>query len=87
MIQAEYYASVDQWPIEADVVQYLRVISDIPISEKLLCTILEAGSDPLVPIDAADAVDVIENLTKRAALSSTLTGHLDILIHPRLPFK
>ncbi|EJD74586.1 hypothetical protein LOAG_18113 [Loa loa] len=71
---AEYYASVDQWPIEADVMQYMRVISDVPISEQLLCTILEAGSDPSVPIDAADTVDVIENLTKRASLSSTLTG-------------
>ncbi|VIO88055.1 Uncharacterized protein BM_BM9787 [Brugia malayi] len=71
---AEYYASIDQWPIEADVMQYMRVISDVPISEQLLCTILEAGSDPSVPIDAADTIDIIENLTKRASLSSTLTG-------------
>ncbi|OZC08640.1 hypothetical protein X798_04321 [Onchocerca flexuosa] len=71
---AEYYASVDQWPIETDVTQYMRVISDVPISEQLLCTILDAGYDPSVPIDAADTVDVIENLTKRASLSSTLTG-------------
>uniref|UniRef100_A0A915PK51 DUF3677 domain-containing protein n=1 Tax=Setaria digitata TaxID=48799 RepID=A0A915PK51_9BILA len=71
---ADYYASVDQWPIEADVTQYMRVISDVPISEQLLRTILDAGSDPSVPIDAADTVDVIENLTKRASLSSTLTG-------------
>uniref|UniRef100_A0A0R3RPM6 DUF3677 domain-containing protein n=1 Tax=Elaeophora elaphi TaxID=1147741 RepID=A0A0R3RPM6_9BILA len=71
---AEYYASVDQWPIEGDVMQYMRVISDVPISEQLLCTILDAGSDPSVPIDAADTVDIIENLTKRASLSSTLTG-------------
>ncbi|KAM3729189.1 Integrator complex subunit [Dirofilaria immitis] len=71
---AEYYANIDQWPIEADVTQYIRVISDVPISEQLLCTILDAGSDPLVPIDATDTVDVIENLTKRASLSSTLTG-------------
>ncbi|VDM92171.1 unnamed protein product [Litomosoides sigmodontis] len=74
MIQAEYYASVDQWPSEGDVMQYVRIISDVPISEQLLCTILDAGSDPLVPIDAADTVDVIENLTRRALLSSTLTG-------------
>lgn len=73
-MQAEYYASVDQWPIEGDVMQYMRVISDVPISEHLLYNILEAGSDPSVPIDAADTVDVIENLTKRASLSSTLTG-------------
>ncbi|MCP9257766.1 hypothetical protein DINM_001020 [Dirofilaria immitis] len=71
---AEYYANIDQWPIEVDVTQYIRVISDVPISEQLLCTILDAGSDPLVPIDATDTVDVIENLTKRASLSSTLTG-------------
>ncbi|CAG9536499.1 unnamed protein product [Cercopithifilaria johnstoni] len=71
---ADYYASVDQWPIEGDVMQYMRVIADVPISEQLLRTILDAGSDPLIPIDAADTVDVIENLTKRASLSSTLTG-------------
>lgn len=81
-LQAEYYASVDQWPIEADVMQYMRVISDVPISEQLLNTILDAGSDPSVPIDAADTVDVIENLTKRASLSSTLTGRfVHLAIH------
>lgn len=80
MIQAEYYASVDQWPTEGDVMQYIRIISDVPISEHLLCTILDAGSDPLVPIDAADTVDVIENLTRRALLSSTLTGQLVLSI-------
>ncbi|VBB28151.1 unnamed protein product [Acanthocheilonema viteae] len=71
---AEYYASVDQWPIEGDVIQYMRVISDVPISEQLLCSILDAGSDASIPIDAADTIDVIENLTKRASLSSTLAG-------------
>ncbi|VDN30521.1 unnamed protein product [Gongylonema pulchrum] len=39
----------------------MRVIADAPISEQLLATVLEAGSDPLVPVDAADTVDIIES--------------------------
>lgn len=54
----------------------MRVIADVPISEQLLSIILEAGSDPSVPIDAADTVDVIENLTKRASSCSNLMGLL-----------
>ncbi|VDN00703.1 unnamed protein product [Thelazia callipaeda] len=71
---ADYYASVDQWPTEAEVTHYLRVIADTPISELLLSIILKAGSDLSVPIDATDTVDVIENITKRASMSYTLTG-------------
>ncbi|VDN31070.1 unnamed protein product [Gongylonema pulchrum] len=52
----------------------MRVIADAPISEQLLAAVLEAGSDPLVPVDAADTVDIIESLTKRASSSSALGG-------------
>lgn len=70
----EYYSSIDNWPVEADVTQYMRAISDAPISESLLISILNAGFDQSIPFDAADAIDLVENLTKRASLSSPLNG-------------
>lgn len=70
---------VDQWPSEADISQYMRLIADAPLSENLFLTILKVGIDPDAPIDAADVIDVIENLTKRASPATSLFGKL---LHP-----
>uniref|UniRef100_A0A914ZS51 DUF3677 domain-containing protein n=2 Tax=Parascaris univalens TaxID=6257 RepID=A0A914ZS51_PARUN len=70
----DYYSSVDNWPLEADVTQFVRAISDAPLSEALLMRILKAGAEQSVPIDAADAIDLVENLSKRASISSPLNG-------------
>lgn len=73
-LQVDYYSSVDNWPLEADVTQFVRAISDAPLSEALLMRILKAGAEQSVPIDAADAIDLVENLSKRASISSPLNG-------------
>uniref|UniRef100_A0A183V8M6 Integrator complex subunit 1 n=1 Tax=Toxocara canis TaxID=6265 RepID=A0A183V8M6_TOXCA len=76
----DYYASVDNWPLEADVTQFVRAIADAPLSEALLLKILRAGAEQSVPIDAADAIDLVENLSKRASISSPLNGSVVSMI-------
>ncbi|MFH4974662.1 hypothetical protein AB6A40_001371 [Gnathostoma spinigerum] len=74
------YSNPDSWPVEAEVNQYIRAIADAPLSETLLTRILEAGANQTVPIDAADAIDLVETLTKRACLSSPLTASTSSMV-------
>ncbi|VDK43236.1 unnamed protein product [Anisakis simplex] len=80
LASADYYSSVDNWPLEADVTQFMRAISDAPLSEGLLLKILKAGAEQTIPIDAADTIDLVENLSKRASISSPLNESVRSMI-------
>lgn len=48
---------------------FIKIISDTPINEEILIKILTIGLSPAVPLTPTHAVDLVEQLVKRAALA------------------
>lgn len=72
MESAEHYHNKDNWPPESDRVHLLRIASDIPVLEDTLMRILVIGLSRELSLVSADAVELADQLIKRAAVM-----HLD----------
>lgn len=72
MESAEHYHNKDNWPPESDRVHMLRIASDIPVLEDTLMRILVIGLSRELSLVSADAVELADQLIKRAAVM-----HLD----------
>ncbi|XP_050499679.1 integrator complex subunit 1 [Diabrotica virgifera virgifera] len=65
--QAEHYYKVDNWPGENERNLFLRLTSEVPLLQTTLLRILLIGISKEHPITAQEAIDVCDQLIKRAA--------------------
>ncbi|XP_060071544.1 integrator complex subunit 1-like [Ylistrum balloti] len=63
----EHYYSKDNWPSEGERGSLLRIASESPVLEDTLMRILVIGLSPDIPINPPDAVELVDQLVKRAA--------------------
>ncbi|XP_069125387.1 integrator complex subunit 1-like [Argopecten irradians] len=63
----EHYYNKDNWPSEGERGSLLRIASESPVLEDTLMRILVIGLSPDIPMNPADAVELVDQLVKRAA--------------------
>ncbi|OWF40859.1 integrator complex subunit 1-like [Mizuhopecten yessoensis] len=63
----EQYYNKDNWPSEGERGSLLRIASESPVLEDTLMRILVIGLSPDIPINPPDAVELVDQLVKRAA--------------------
>lgn len=78
----EQYYKLDNWPPESDRVFYLRLVSDVPLLEKTLRRLLLFGLSKDNGITHSDALDLTDQLIRRAAANST--EHFPMLVTDKI---
>lgn len=74
MEPAENYYRVDNWPPEQDRALFIRSATEVPLLQQTVLYILSIGLSKEHPVSCADALELVEQLVKRAsALSFTIT--------------
>lgn len=69
MEQIEHYYNKDNWPTEGERMLLLRLASEVPLLEDTLMRILIIGLSRDHPLSAADALELADQLVKRAAMT------------------
>lgn len=73
MEPADQYYKVDNWP-EQDRASFLRYVTEVPLFQDTVLTIMAIGLSKEYPLTCADALELVEQLVKRAsALTFTLS--------------
>ncbi|KAK3090472.1 hypothetical protein FSP39_012133, partial [Pinctada imbricata] len=67
MENSETYYNTDNWPTEQDRVSFLHLASNVPVLEDTLMRVLVIGLSHDLPLPAPDAVELSDQLVKRAA--------------------
>ncbi|XP_033752257.1 integrator complex subunit 1-like [Pecten maximus] len=67
---SEHYCNKDNWPSEGERESLIRIASESPVLEDTLMRILVIGLSPDIPINPPDAVELVDQLVKRAACLS-----------------
>ncbi|KAL3877747.1 hypothetical protein ACJMK2_035409 [Sinanodonta woodiana] len=67
MESAEHYYNKDNWPPETDRIPMLRLASECPVQEDTLMRILVIGLSRELPLGPNDALEMADQLMKRAA--------------------
>ncbi|KAK3607441.1 hypothetical protein CHS0354_035142 [Potamilus streckersoni] len=67
MESAEHYYNKDNWPPETDRIAMLRLASECPVQEDTLMRILVIGLSRELPLGPNDALEMADQLIKRAA--------------------
>ncbi|KAK7506750.1 hypothetical protein BaRGS_00002225 [Batillaria attramentaria] len=67
MESPEHYYNKDNWPPEADRNFMLRMVCEAPVLEDTLMRIMVIGLSRDLPLSNADAVDMVDQLIRRAA--------------------
>lgn len=70
MEQIEHYYNKDNWPTESERMLLLRIASEVPLLEETLMRILYIGYSREHPLTAVDALELADQLVKRAAMMS-----------------
>ncbi|XP_060529675.1 integrator complex subunit 1 [Cylas formicarius] len=65
--QAEHYYKVDSWPGENERNLFLRLASEVPLLQATLLRVLLIGISKEHPIAPTDAIEIVDQLIKRAA--------------------
>ncbi|GAB1607705.1 integrator complex subunit 1 [Argonauta hians] len=68
MESTEHYHNKDNWPIESDRALMLRIASEVPVLEDTLMRVLVIGLSRELSLSSADAVELADQLIKRAAM-------------------
>ncbi|GIY65230.1 integrator complex subunit 1 [Caerostris extrusa] len=69
MEQIEHYYNKDNWPTENERMLFLRIASDVPLLEDTLMRILIIGISRDHLLTAPDALELADQLVKRAAVT------------------
>lgn len=69
MEQIEHYYNKDNWPTESERMLLLRLASEVPLLEDTLMRILIIGLSRDLPLSAAEALELADQLVKRAAMT------------------
>ncbi|KAK2152727.1 hypothetical protein LSH36_320g00001 [Paralvinella palmiformis] len=80
----EHYTKVDNWPPENDRSTMLRLVSEVPVLEDTLLRILIMGLTREVPVNATDAIELVDQLITRAALQAS--DDFQVLVVERVDF-
>ncbi|XP_048256851.1 integrator complex subunit 1-like [Haliotis rufescens] len=67
MEEAQHYYNKDNWPPEGDRTMMLRLAAEVPVMEDSLMRVLLIGLSRELPLSAADAVELADQLIRRAA--------------------
>lgn len=67
MEPAEQYYKTDMWPQEQDRALYFRLASEVPLEQTTLLRVLLIGLSKEHPLTAPDALELADQLVKRAA--------------------
>lgn len=68
MEQQEHYYNKDNWPMENDRLMMLRLASEAPLLEDTLMRVLVIGLSKEHPMSPPDALELADQLVKRAAM-------------------
>ncbi|XP_029649485.1 integrator complex subunit 1 isoform X1 [Octopus sinensis] len=68
MESTEHYHNKDNWPLESDRALMLRIASEVPVLEDTLMRVLVIGLSRELSLSSADAVELADQLIKRAAM-------------------
>ncbi|XP_065226562.1 integrator complex subunit 1 [Planococcus citri] len=77
MEPAEQYYKVDNWP-EQDRASFIRYVTEVPLYQDTVLTILAMGLSKDYPLTYADALELVEQLVKRAS-ALTFTSSIAVL--------
>lgn len=69
MEQIEHYYNKDNWPTESERMLLLRLASEVPLLEETLMRVLIIGLSRDHHLSAADALELADQLVKRAAMT------------------
>ncbi|XP_035215176.1 integrator complex subunit 1-like [Stegodyphus dumicola] len=69
MEQIEHYYNKDNWPTESERMLLLRLASEVPLLEDTLTRVLIIGLSREHPLTAPDALELADQLIKRAAMT------------------
>ncbi|XP_054707879.1 integrator complex subunit 1-like [Uloborus diversus] len=69
MEQIEHYYNKDNWPTESERMVLLRLASEVPLLEETLMHVLIIGHSRDHPLTASDALELANQLIKRAAMT------------------
>ncbi|XP_022317209.2 integrator complex subunit 1-like [Crassostrea virginica] len=75
MESADQYYNKDNWPLEADRSTFLHLATNVPVLEDTLMRVLVIGLSWELPLGQVDAVELADQLVKRAA-SLCLDGQI-----------
>ncbi|CAH0389258.1 unnamed protein product [Bemisia tabaci] len=67
MAPPEHYYKIDMWPLESERALYLRLASEVPLSQATLIRLLIIGLSKEHPLSAVDTLELAEQLVKRTA--------------------
>ncbi|XP_061168184.1 integrator complex subunit 1-like [Saccostrea echinata] len=67
MESADQYYNKDNWPLEADRSTFLHLATNVPVLEDTLMRVLVIGLSRDLPLGQVDAVEMADQLVKRAA--------------------
>ncbi|XP_056018068.1 integrator complex subunit 1-like isoform X2 [Ostrea edulis] len=67
MESADQYYNKDNWPLEADRSTFLHLATNVPVLEDTLMRVLVIGLSRELPLGQVDAVELADQLVKRAA--------------------
>lgn len=67
MEQLEQYYKLDNWPPDADRILFMRLASEVPLQQHMLLRVLMMGLSKEHPLTAPEALDLADQLVKRAA--------------------
>lgn len=68
----DQYYKLDNWPPETDRSQFMRLASEVPLFQNILLRILMIGLSKEHPLTPPEALELADQLVKRAANISTI---------------
>jgi len=67
MESSEQYYKLESWPPEQDRSTIFRIATEVPLLQGTIITILKIGLSKEHPLNSPDALELVDQLVKRAA--------------------
>jgi len=67
MEPSEQYYKLESWPPEQDRTTMFRIATEVPLLQGTVITILNIGLSKEHPLNSPDALELVDQLVKRAA--------------------
>ncbi|XP_034943269.1 integrator complex subunit 1 isoform X2 [Chelonus insularis] len=67
----EHYYKLDNWPPETDRSLFMRIVTEVPLKENTILTILKMGSCKENGLSQLETMDIIDQLVRRASINSS----------------
>lgn len=80
MEQHDQYYKLDNWPPESDRMQLMRLASEAPLQQHILVRVLMMGLSKEHPFTAPEALELADQLVRRAATTATASDNTTNLL-------